>query len=297
MGIIADIHEDLEKGALQLIVEYRGRLQAEAMRLCHDATAADDLVMRTFETVLFRIDKYRPDGNLFGWMKSILTSLHFNDGLRAVNRNTTPAELDELEKLVPEDNSTLEEIMRNSDGEAVREALNRIDPKYREALVLHYFKDYSFREISSILKLPLGTVGRRMQIARQILADKLRAEFRAGGRKFAFLAAFLLAGSLLGAVTLGVVEALRLVGGEEPAAAETALGSLGSEGSLGTGADPIDPNPDSIDPNPDSNVSNPDFNVPHSAPNSPTTLSTTENTNAKEEETMVRQASLAELVE
>ena len=47
MGLIADIHSDLERGALQLIVEYRERLRSEAIVLCKDAALAEDLVFRT----------------------------------------------------------------------------------------------------------------------------------------------------------------------------------------------------------------------------------------------------------
>ena len=46
MGIVSNIRAELELSATELLEEYSGRLMAEAMRLCRDESAAEDLVMR-----------------------------------------------------------------------------------------------------------------------------------------------------------------------------------------------------------------------------------------------------------
>ena len=46
MGIIQDIHDDLEKGAAQLVAEYRERLCRDAFQLCGDAAEAEDFAFR-----------------------------------------------------------------------------------------------------------------------------------------------------------------------------------------------------------------------------------------------------------
>lgn len=199
--------QELENEAWQLLSNYRQRLRAEAEGLCHNPVTADDLVIRTLERAFQKFDTCRSQDNPYGWMKSIMTSLYFNDRLRKVNRNTTPLELEELEKLAPEDNGTLEEVLRKSDGEALHKAVSELDAKYRDALILHYFKDYSFKEVAGLLRLPIGTVGRRIQIARQILAGKLKAEFRESKPKFLALAALFL--SLISLAAYQAVEAFR----------------------------------------------------------------------------------------
>ena len=208
--------QELEKEAWQLLTNYRQRLRAEAEGLCHNPATADDLVIRTLEQAWQKFDTCRSQDNPYGWMKSIMTSLYFNDRLRKVNRNTTPLELEELEKLAPEDNGTLEEVLRKSDGEALHKAVSALDAKYRDAIILHYFKEYSFKEIAGLLRLPIGTVGRRIQIARQILAGKLKAEFRESKPKFLALAALFF--SLLSFAAYQAVEAFR--GEDEEASVE-----------------------------------------------------------------------------
>ena len=45
MGLIQDIHDDLEKGAAQLVAEYRERLCRDALAICGDAAEAEDLAL------------------------------------------------------------------------------------------------------------------------------------------------------------------------------------------------------------------------------------------------------------
>ena len=52
MSLIADIHNDMEDGAIRLITEYRARLFSDAVRICGNPHDADDLVDRTFVKVL-----------------------------------------------------------------------------------------------------------------------------------------------------------------------------------------------------------------------------------------------------
>ena len=200
MGLIADIHKDLENGALQLIVEYSERLHALAVKMCGDEAQAEDLVFRTFERVLTKAKTYKSDTNLFGWMKSIMENIHKDDLKRPVARNTTTVEAEELEQYAGADWSTDEQLLKNSDSEALREALRGLDPKYNQVLLMRYYQEFSMKQIANILQLPLGTVTRRVQIAHQILAGKLRAEFGKVKKPLAVLLAALLGvGSLFGA--------------------------------------------------------------------------------------------------
>ena len=46
------------------------------------------------------------------------------------------------------------EIQRN-----VKQCLDELEPKYSEPLILYYFEDKSYKEISDILRIPIKTVG------------------------------------------------------------------------------------------------------------------------------------------
>jgi RNA polymerase sigma-70 factor (ECF subfamily) len=55
--------------------------------------------------------------------------------------------------------SSYDELHRRQMQQMLRECLDELDPKYRGPLLLYYFEDKSYREISDILRVPTGTVG------------------------------------------------------------------------------------------------------------------------------------------
>jgi len=49
--------------------------------------------------------------------------------------------------------------------------LNIIKDKYREVLVLYYFDQMTYKDISDILKIPIATVGVRIKRAKNIIKN------------------------------------------------------------------------------------------------------------------------------
>jgi len=52
--------------------------------------------------------------------------------------------------------------------------LEKLPPKYRVVLYLHYYEQYTTAEISQLLKIPTGTVSTRLKRAREQLKDMLK---------------------------------------------------------------------------------------------------------------------------
>lgn len=55
----------------------------------------------------------------------------------------------------------------------IHEAISRLDPKYREALILKFIEDKDYQEISDIIKKPMGTVASRINKAKIQLRRQL----------------------------------------------------------------------------------------------------------------------------
>lgn len=64
-------------------------------------------------------------------------------------------------------------LIADEERTMVREQLERIEPMYREILVLKYVHGYSYREISLQLKLSNSTVEYRLALARRALRVRL----------------------------------------------------------------------------------------------------------------------------
>ncbi len=72
------------------------------------------------------------------------------------------------------------ELLRRADRELVHEALAALPPEYREVIVLREFEELSYKQISAVVSIPLGTVMSRLDRARTrletYLASRLREE-------------------------------------------------------------------------------------------------------------------------
>ena len=213
MGLIADIQNDMERGAVRLITEYRSRLIAEAQRICENASDVEDLVSRTLVKVISNIESHDESCDFYAWMRSIMVNLHRNDLAHPVARGTVAVDDATLEKCAGSDWSTDEQVLANSDRDALREAINQLDPADRHALSMYYMSDLTLKEIASLLNTSTSSVSRRLQVARRILAAKLGKQM---GKKpvVVLLAALLGIGSLFGAWQTGLLAPLLSQRGE-----------------------------------------------------------------------------------
>ena len=53
----------------------------------------------------------------------------------------------------------------------MRKCLNELSLKYKEALTLFFLEDKSYEEISDILRIPIGTVGTRINRGKKLLKE------------------------------------------------------------------------------------------------------------------------------
>ncbi|MBR3087218.1 MAG: RNA polymerase sigma factor [Kiritimatiellae bacterium] len=205
MDIVEEIRLDKERGAQRLVSEYRAGLMSLAIRFCHDAGDAEELVNRTFAEVISGIDGFLEQSAFFTWMCQILMNLHAKDIRRRSSSNEIPT--GELPDVA--DESAEGGVFRELDASLLRDAIETLPEDIRKTLLLHYFMDMPVRDIARFLSLPTGTVTWRLHYARQMLAAKLGATAKRPGGK-----ALLLALALCGLTALGAA-AWSLVGSGE----------------------------------------------------------------------------------
>ncbi|PYP08608.1 MAG: RNA polymerase subunit sigma, partial [Gemmatimonadetes bacterium] len=67
-------------------------------------------------------------------------------------------------------------VLRNAAKETVGRALDRLAPEFREVIVLRELEGLSYKEISDVAGVPVGTVMSRLSRARAHLQKALREE-------------------------------------------------------------------------------------------------------------------------
>lgn len=73
------------------------------------------------------------------------------------------------------------ELVRAAGADAVREAIERLPPEYREVIVLREFEEMSYKRIAAVTGAPAGTVMSRLARARALLRRMLAADPRVTG--------------------------------------------------------------------------------------------------------------------
>src|SRR5258708_10507685 len=103
------------------------------------------------------------------WLLRIVRNVCY-DHLRKRQVHSSDAELENI----PDHNSPETKLQVKSDIAAVRSALANLPEDFRTVLVLREMEDLSYREISEITQVPIGTVMSRLARGRQQLADSLK---------------------------------------------------------------------------------------------------------------------------
>ena len=132
---------------------------------------ASDLTQQTFYIWATKGHQLRDRNKVKSWLFTILHREFLNVRRRAVRfphfeLNDAMADLPTIS---PEAANTL-------DAARVVELLGQVQEPYRAAVSLFYLEDYSYKEIASILEVPLGTVRSRIsrgmaQLQHSILGD------------------------------------------------------------------------------------------------------------------------------
>lgn len=144
--------------------------------LCRDAFLAQDLVQETFARAWKYWDDLRDDKAARSWLYTILRNEHARLYERKRLEIDQAREPDELA-----DDSGLDPGMELD----LRQALDRLQPSYREPLLLQTIGGYSCREIAKIMDLTEGAVMTRLTRARTALRGvgrKLTARNKGGAK-------------------------------------------------------------------------------------------------------------------
>jgi RNA polymerase sigma-70 factor (ECF subfamily) len=150
------------------------RFGDQVLRLAYyylrDRYLAEDVAQEVFCRVYQNLDDFRHESSYFTWIHRITVNL-CRDHLRsAAFRRWIPwGDSHTLEGIGGKTERHLEAV---EGGEVLQKVMD-LPVKYRVVLALHYFHDYSTREIAEITGIREGTVRVHLSRARQMLKKRL----------------------------------------------------------------------------------------------------------------------------
>jgi RNA polymerase sigma-70 factor, ECF subfamily len=142
--------------------------------LVHNKSNAEDLVQETYLKALRGFASFRPGTNFRAWMFRILRNTFLSSRTTLDRRLTVEIDSEDDVPVLPATCTTPESLLiERSQQNAVRNAIEQLPVTFREVLLLCDVEDASYREISEILSIPVGTVMSRLARARKAVRESL----------------------------------------------------------------------------------------------------------------------------
>jgi RNA polymerase sigma-70 factor, ECF subfamily len=137
---------------------------------------AEDLVQETFSKALRGFDSFERGTNFKAWIFRILRNcfLTSKTGL-AYTKTVFLEDVPEAAEGSIETTTPESIMMRSDETMAIQNALQQLPAPFIEILVLSDVEELKYKEIASILSLPIGTVMSRLSRARQAFRRSLQS--------------------------------------------------------------------------------------------------------------------------
>ncbi|MDB5238595.1 MAG: subfamily polymerase sigma factor [Candidatus Kaiserbacteria bacterium] len=157
---------------IEIVERYQAALSRYIARLgITDADTVKDLLQESFIKAYINLNDYNRSFSLSGWLYRIVHNEVIDHFRKQKHRPHSVEREDDLvlfDKIVDEF-----DIEKELDGRkrqyVMREALDTLEQHYRDVIVLRYFEEKSYDEISDILRIPSGTVATYLSRAKSKL--------------------------------------------------------------------------------------------------------------------------------
>jgi RNA polymerase sigma-70 factor (ECF subfamily) len=173
----------------EIVQKYHRRIYNICYRFTGSGTDADDLAQEVFIKMYRTLNTYDVErGAFMTWVTTVTRNLlvdHFRKTRQdrvTDSLDTTASEHEEalpLGERIPDKGPGPDTKVQTREAkEAVQEALQRLSPELREAVILRDLQDMDYKDIAAVLRIPEGTVKSRINRGRAELARLLQRTYR-----------------------------------------------------------------------------------------------------------------------
>jgi len=156
----------------QLFRQFQRAVYVTAYRRLGNDAEAQELCQDVFVQALRKLDQLHDPACFGGWIRSITTRMAINRAVRSRPmasldaEGASPAGDDEVE-------NPLAQVLAEERRQQLHVGLNRLSDMDRSTLTAFYFRGQSLIQMSDEFQSPVGTIKRRLHVARKRLAQEL----------------------------------------------------------------------------------------------------------------------------
>jgi RNA polymerase sigma-70 factor (ECF subfamily) len=157
----------------ELVTRFEGMVFATALRRLGDYGEAQEVCQEVFVKAMQKLDQLKTPAAFGGWLRSITVRMAINRQIRRAP--TIAADPQVLDTTYFESRTPLDTVLAGERAEQVRGGLARLGELDRGTLEAFYVRGESLLEMSAAFAAPIGTIKRRLHVARKRLARQLES--------------------------------------------------------------------------------------------------------------------------
>lgn len=141
----------------EIIRRYQGKLSHYLRKFIHDPDELEDVLQGVFIKCYENLYGFDEKRKFSSWIYRIA----HNEAVNHIKKHSKiSVSVDEIEPLLVDEKVDIAKgVDQNLLKEKVEIALSEMKENYREALILYFFEQKSYEEMSDILRVPINTVG------------------------------------------------------------------------------------------------------------------------------------------
>jgi RNA polymerase sigma-70 factor (ECF subfamily) len=161
-----------------LVQRFQSTVYAVALARLRNPTEAQELTQEVFLHGMRKLPQLRDVACFPGWLRQITVRM-------AINRLTRHGPMARVEPEVLEQaqaagTSPLDQMVRAEQCEELRKGLEKLKKTDRETLVAFYIRGRSLKQMSREFETPIGTIKRRLHVARHRLKEVMEQDLAGG---------------------------------------------------------------------------------------------------------------------
>jgi len=159
-----------------LVERYEQKLRRYARKFLFIKADTEDLVQEIFIKAYVNIRGFNSSMRFSPWIYRIAHN-HFINALK--KRKNEPRPILDPETIFPHPiapQSADDKIKKTEEKLLIEQYLQRLKPKYRDPLMLYYLEELSYQEVADVLKIPVKTVGVRLNRAKAQIQEIVKNE-------------------------------------------------------------------------------------------------------------------------
>lgn len=164
----------------EVVLFYQNKIYQHCYRMLGNAHEAEDIAQEAFIRAYVNIHSFDEGRKFSSWLYRIATNLSIDRLRKRKPDYFLDAEvkggdgLNMYSRLQSEESSIVEEVENNELQRYIHGEISQLPPKYRSIIMLRYLEEFSLKEISEMLEIPMGTVKTRIHRGREALRKRLR---------------------------------------------------------------------------------------------------------------------------